>query len=230
MKRFKCSYETANGVFVGKDCYTKIESESPEEAALIYAQSHPSEHRKIVINWGFSNSVVIDNPLHEESIKEKQAQAQVRQEQAQAQARQEQAQAQARQEMVRDLSAILDACESGLSGLSYHQITALVANLRDFPYISSSLEPEEYAVREELYKLAFFEPTLQAALQTELLNKLNIAVGNQPSSGAAKGSNVATKAAMLGGAAALMKLNQISQDVNEISEDVSEVSEGFGFD
>ena len=212
MKRFKCSYETANGVFVGKDCYTKIESESPEEAALIYAQSHPSEHRKIVINWGFSNSVVIDNPLHEESIKEKQAQAQ------------------ARQEMVRDLSAILDACESGLSGLSYHQITALVANLRDFPYISSSLEPEEYAVREELYKLAFFEPTLQAALQTELLNKLNIAVGNQPSSGAAKGSNVATKAAMLGGAAALMKLNQISQDVNEISEDVSEVSEGFGFD
>ena len=216
MKRFKCSYETANGVFIEKDCYTKIESESPEAAALIYAQSHPSEHPKIVINWGFSDSVVIDNPLHEESIKEKQAQAQ--------------AQAQARQEMVRDLSAILGACESGLSGLSYHQITALVANLRDFPSISSSLEPEEYAVREELYKLAFFEPTLQAALQTELLNKLNIAVGNQPSSGEVKGSNVAKNAAMLGGAAALMKLNQISQDVNEISEDVSEVSEGFGFD
>ena len=67
----------------------------------------------------------------------------------------------------------------------------------------------------------------QATVQTELLNKLNIAVGNKPSGSVAKGSNAVKNAAMLGGAAALMKLNQISQDTAEISEDTSEISEGF---
>jgi hypothetical protein len=144
-----------------------------------------------------------------------------------------------RLELLQKLHASVEANEGDLSGLSYVEIKALVENMQEFPDLADSLIPEEYAVREKLYKVAFFNRNSQAGLhailqaqyakeqareatvQTELLNKLNIAVGNKPSGSAAKGS----KAAMLGGAAALMKLNQISQDVNEINEDVSE---GFG--
>ena len=140
-----------------------------------------------------------------------------------------------RLELLQKLHASVEANEGDLSGLSYVEIKALVENMQEFPGLAGLIYPEEYAVREKLYKVAFFNQNLQAGLQaqyakeqareatvqTELLNKLNIAVGNKPSGSAAKGS----KAAMLGGAAALMKLNQISQDVNEINEDVSE---GFG--
>jgi hypothetical protein len=162
----------------------------------------------------------------------------------------------ARLTLLEKLHSYVEANEGDLSRLSYLQINALVENMQEFSGLAESLNPEEYAVREKLYKVAFFDRNLQAGLQaqyaasqaqyaasqaqhaeeqakeatvqTELLNKLNIAVGNKPSGSAAKGSNAAKNVALLGGAAALMKLNQISQDVNEISEDTSDLSEGFG--
>jgi len=154
----------------------------------------------------------------------------------------EQKKALARLELLQKLQASVESNEGDLSGLSYLEINALVENMQNFPGLAESLNPEEYAVREKLYKAAFFDRNLQAGLQaqyaasqakqatvqTDLLNKLNIAVGNKPSGSAAKGSNAAMNTALLGGAAALMKLNQISQDTADISEEISDLSEGFG--
>jgi hypothetical protein len=139
--------------------------------------------------------------------------------------------------------------DGNLAKLSYQKITMLVENMKAFPGLAKTLNPREYDVREKLYKAAFFDRNLQAGLQaqyaasqakhaeeqakqasvqTDLLNKLNVAVGNQPSGGS-QVSAAANNTALIG-AATYLKLNQMSQDVNEISEDTADISEGFGFD
>jgi hypothetical protein len=94
--------------------------------------------------------------------------------------------------------------------------------MREFPSIRDGLSPEECAVREKLYTLAFFDTNLQAGIQTALLSQ--IASGQPTASSAGAGqSNLARNAAMLGGVAALQKLTQIEENTGD-------VSEGLGFD
>ncbi|MBL50085.1 MAG: hypothetical protein CMP28_14220 [Roseibacillus sp.] len=92
----------------------------------------------------------------------------------------------------------------------------------EFPAVCEDLDPEERAIGEELYKLAFFDRSLQTGLQTIILNQI---ASGQPTTGAAGpgGSNLARNAAMLGGLAALQKLNQIEENTGD-------ASEGLGFD
>ena len=99
----------------------------------------------------------------------------------------------------------------------------------EFPKIRDEVDPEERAVREKLYKAAFFDRDLQAGfmarqaeLQTSLLNQI---ASCQPTAGAtgSGGSNLARNAAMVGGLAALQKLNQIEENTGD-------VSEALGFD
>ena len=141
----------------------------------------------------------------------------------------------ARLVLLQHLNATVEDNEGDLSRLSYLEINELVENMQEFSGLAESLNPEEYAVREKLYRAAFFDQKLQAGLlaqqatlQTELLHKLNAGVGNQPSGSASQGSNESAKVALLAGGLAMHKLNQISQDVNEISEDTSDLSEGLG--
>ena len=213
-----------------------IKAENPADAAHAYTVSFPSKHPMVEVcaKPPFQEGYTRLGIFLLKTLKERQQKKKVLQQK-------EKERQQKNVELFQRLHASVEANEGDLSGLSYPEINALVENMQEFPGLAESLTPEEYAVREKLHKAAFFDRNLQAglqaqyakqqakeaALQTELLNKLNIAVGNKASSGAARGSNAATKAAMLGGAAALMKLNQISEDVNEISEDASEGSEGF---
>ena len=245
MKKFQCTYLTAQEEEIEKDWYTKIEAESPEEAASIFSSQCQGMYPFIVVTWGLTGVVRLDNPMYllqcEEEKKHKQQEEERR---LREEAEREKQQDAARLELLQKLLNSVETKEGGLAGLSYHQINALVENMQEFPGLAEGLNPEEYAVREKLYKVAFFDRNLQAGLQaqyaasqaqyaasqakqasvqTDLLNKLNVAVGNSSSSGAVKGSNAAKNAALLGGAAALMKLNQIS-------EDTADISEGFGFD
>ena len=108
--------------------------------------------------------------------------------------------------------------------------------MRNFRDLREELGAEEYAVRERLYMKASFNSNLQALLQTEqaelqtsLLNQ--IASGQPTASAAGPGkSNLAQNATLLGGAAALQKLNQIEENTDQIEENTGDVSEGLGFD
>ncbi len=109
-----------------------------------------------------------------------------------------------------------------LTDLPFEDVNALIENMRDFPGIRDELSPEDYAVREKLYRIALTDRNLQAGLQAALLSQL--ASGQPTASAAGSGqSNLARNAAMLGGVAALQKLNQIEENTED-------VSEGFGFD
>ena len=109
-----------------------------------------------------------------------------------------------------------------LTDLPFEDVNALIENMRDFPGIRDELSPEDYAVREKLYRIALTDRNLQAGLQAALLSQL--ASGQPTASAAGSGqSNLARNAAALGGLAALQKLNQIEENTEDISE-------GFGFD
>ncbi len=229
MTEYTCNYSTERGRVDDSSKFITTEV-GPVDAAHTYAKKFPSDYKTIQV-WkgtellGTYPNIYPGDGKWIETVPADRLKA-----------------VQNRLELLQKLYTSVEDNEGDLSRLSYLEINALVENMQDFPGLAESLNPEEYAVREKLYKVAFFDRNLQAGLQaqyaeeqakeatvqTELLNKLNIAVGNKPSGSAAKGSNVAKNAAMLGGAAALMKLNKISQDVNEISEDASDISEGFG--
>ena len=131
------------------------------------------------------------------------------------------------------LHSSVESADGNLAGLPYLELSALVENLRDFPVMRDKISPEECAVREELYKVAFFDRNLQAELQkeqaelqVELLRDLKSALTGLQSgkSGSGPGkSNLARNVAMMGGLAALQKLNQIEENTGD-------VSEGLGFD
>ena len=109
-----------------------------------------------------------------------------------------------------------------LTDLPFEDVNALIENMRDFPGIRDELSPEDYAIREELYRIALTDRNLQAGLQAALLSQLASGQTTPGAAGPGK-SNLAQNAALLGGAAALQKLNQIEDNTEE-------VSEGFGFD
>jgi hypothetical protein len=88
--------------------------------------------------------------------------------------------------------------------------------MREFPSIRDGLSPEECAVREKLYTLAFFDTNLQAGIQTALLSQ--IASGQPTASSAGPGKSNLANAAMVGGIAALQKLNQIEENTGDVSE------------
>ena len=100
--------------------------------------------------------------------------------------------------------------------------------MQDFPSVRDELGPEECPLREKLFMIASFDKSLQALLQTQEV-KLQTSLLTQIASGqttpgaAGPGkSNLAQNAALLGGAAALQKLNQIEENTGD-------VSEGLGF-
>ena len=146
-------------------------------------------------------------------------------------------------ESLQSLDSAIEKLNGDITGLSYLQLNELVKNLRDFPVVKDKIDPEQCALREKLYKIAFFDKNLQAGLrtkQTELQTRqaelqtrqaelqtslLQQIASGQTTTGATgpAGSNLAQNAAMLGGAAALQKLNQIEENTED-------VSEGLGFD
>ncbi len=139
------------------------------------------------------------------------------------------------------LADIHSQIESGLENfdeLTFAEFNALVANVRMFPKMRKDEfegAHSEYAVREKLYMTVLLDKSLQAAFQIFLLAEVSSKLGEVSSkstftgqqsekSGSGAGqSNLARNVAMMGGIAALQKLNQIEENTEDISE-------GCGFD
>ena len=222
MKKFTCTYLKVGG---GPDYDTcqEIAASSAEEAAQIYAQRHLSKHPRIDVSWGVLGNQVIVNPTARAQEEEARAQEE------EARVQEEASRIAARVESLKELESKVENTNGNLGDLSYDDLSALIENLRDFRDIREELGAEECAVRERLYMKSSFDSNLQAFLQTEqaglqtsLLNQ--IASGQSTAGAAGPGqSNLARNAAMLGGVAALQKLNQIEENTGD-------VSEGLGFD
>ena len=149
MQEFTCSYRTGNGRKSGSQPKEKIKAESAERAAIIYAERYPSDNPRIEVTWGQGAIREVTVPL-----------AEVRRKVAAADAA-------ARVVSLQKLHSSVESVNGNLAGLSYIELSALVENLKDFPSMRDKISPEECAVREELYKMAFFDRKLQAGLQTE---------------------------------------------------------------
>ena len=227
-KNFSCKYLKENGLPVGSSM-RRILAEDTEDAARIFAENFPKPYPRICVKGGLGLKEHLFD--HREGMKK----ARAAQEQRKAQElsrkekkkrdKQEAAQRQ-RLESLQKLHSSVESADGNLAGLSYIELSALIENLKDFPVMRDKIGPEECAVREELYKVAFFDRNLQTELQVELLRDLKSAFTDLQSgkSGSGAGqSNLARNAAMVGGLAALQKLNQIE-------ENTADVSEGFGFD
>ena len=201
MKKFQCSYKKESGRVVSEP-HEKIEAASPEEAARIFAERHPSDYPTIWVSWGLAGFLHVDNlSLHKQRIELERLQVM--------------------QQLIPLYEHFKTVGGGNLEDLPYGDLVVLIDNLWHFPEIRDELSPEECAIREELYKIAFFDKNLQAGLQTRILNQI---ASGQPSAGTAGpgGSNLARNAAMVGGLAALHKLNQIEENTGD-------VSEGLGF-
>ena len=229
MKKFTCTYLKVGG---GPDYDTcqEIAASSAEEAAQIYAQRHPSKDPRIDVSWGVLGGQIIVNPTARAQEEEARAQeVEERTQEEEARAQEEAFRIAARVESLKELESKVENTNGNLGDLSYDDLSALIENLRDFRDIREELGAEECAVRERLYMKASFDSNLQAFLQTEQAglqtSLLNQIASGQPTAGAASSgqSNLARNAAMVGGLAALQKLNQIEENTGD-------VSEGFGFD
>ncbi len=239
MRKYNCCYLTESGDSV-EESKEKVVALNPETAAALYSQRYSEEYPSILVEWSSGESEVVVNTLGKERAaarleSEREKLSAILQQRAG-----ELEDQQLRIEPLKKLHSSLHAVEGNLAQLSYTELDALVENLKDFPSMRDKISTEECAVREELYKVAFFDRNLQAALQTEqaglqteqaelqveLLRDLKSAFSGLQSgksgSGAGK-SNLARNAAMLGGVAALQKLNQIEENTGD-------VSEGLGFD
>jgi hypothetical protein len=219
MKKFTCCYLKEHGAEDSKAPNAKIEANSAEKAAHIYAEQYPSDYPKIEVSSAWEGPQLVDNPVRRDLERQRRAKEAIQELQ--------------RLESFQMLHSSVESADGNLAGLSYIELSALVENLRDFPVMRDKISAEDRVVREELYKAAFFDRNLQAALQTEqaalqvgLLRDLKSAFtglqSGKSGSGAGK-SNLARNVGMLGGIAALQKLNQIE-------ENTADVSEGFGFD
>ena len=206
MKTFKCIYRGPDGFPVKGSPSEKVEAETFEEAARTFASKYPTDHPTISIQWGVLGSEVLKNPRPLSQMQE------------------EMGKQEHRKRLLRlyEKTGVSTGAVGSLLDLSYEDICDLVENMWEFPAVCEDLDPEERAIGEELYKLAFFDRSLQTGLQTIILNQI---ASGQPTTGAAGpgGSNLARNAAMLGGVAALQKLNQIEENTGD-------VSEGLGFD
>ena len=223
MKKFTCHYLDEDGQWDDEFPNTKIEAASVEEAARIFAEQHPRNHPSIAVSSSWGAPRLVDNPVREEREREQQRREREQQRRERKQQRRAK-EAEERQclETLQKLHSSVESADGNLAGLPYLELSALVENLKDFPSMRDKISTEECAVREELYKVAFFDRNLQAGLQTSLLNQI---VSGQPTAGAAGPgqSNLARNAAMVGGLAALQKLTQIEENTED-------VSEGLGFD
>ena len=213
MKKFTCRY-LKDGAPDSKAPNEKIEADSAEEAARLYSERYPSDNLWILVYWGIAGTKTVVNHLTITQRRE--------QEQESLLARQ-------RLESVYQSIQTLESADGTLKDLSYDDLNALVENLRDFPEIRDELSPEECALREKLFMIASFDKSLQALLQTQeaklQTSLLNQIASGQPTAGAAGSgkSNLARNVGMMGGIAALQKLNQIEENTGD-------VSEGLGFD
>ncbi len=270
MKKFTCRYMNERGGWDRHAPLTKVEATNVEEAARIFAKRYPSENPKIEIASTWGATEVVYNPVIREREQQQQAKERERrakdainrqkdreqqrrtkeERRAKEEKRAKEAEEQQRLESLQKLHSSVESADGNLAGLTYIELSALVENLKEFPSVRDKISPEECAVREELYKMAFFDRKLQAGLQTEqaelqtkqaeLQTKqaelqteqaelqtslLNQIASGQPTAGAAGPgkSNLARNAAMVGGLAALQKLTQIEENTGD-------VSEGFGFD
>ena len=72
----------------------------------------------------------------------------------------------------------MESTKGNMVGIFYDDLNALVENMWDFPEIRDELSPEECALREKLFMIASLDKSLQALLQTDLLNDLQSTCGD----------------------------------------------------
>ncbi len=204
MKKFTCTYIEKNGDFVS-DTQEQVEATDKESAALFFAQNYPSDFPKISVVWGLVGGALIQNPATLTQQEDARKEAQIK-----------------RLGHLYQQTGLSAGTKKSLVDLSYEDLCGLIEHMWEFLDFREELEPEERAIGDELYKTAFFDRDLQAGLQNMILNQI---ASGQPTAGAVGpgGSNLARNAAMVGGLAALHKLNQIEENTGD-------VSEGLGFD
>ena len=236
MKKFTCFYLDSSGSSV-RGSKRAITAENEQSAADLYSKEFPTRYPSIRVERGLkkidfehSQGPALAQRIEYRKQQEKQKAKQNRRELEQCRREKE---AQQLLVVFDQLSSSIKSADGDLSLLAYDELVVLIENLRDFPRVRNKLSAQEYAVREELYKAAFFDSNLQiglqaqqSVLQVELLRDLkSILTGEQSGTSGKPGgkSNLAQNAALLGGAAALQKLNQIEENTGD-------VSEGLGFD
>jgi len=161
MKTFKCWYETKDGLTVDGFAYAKIAANDYSDAARIYQEKYPSEYPRIMVVQGFKAPQYFEN---NEVIQRK------AEEKARADA--------ASIESLETLATKVENTNGNLGNLSYDDLSALIENMRDFREIRDELNPEERAAREKLFMIASLDKSLQALLQTDLLNDLQSTCGD----------------------------------------------------
>ena len=181
MKKFTCRY-LKDGAPDSKAPNEKIEADSAEEAARLYSERYPSDNLWILVYWGIAGTKTVVNHLTITQRRE--------QEQESLLARQ-------RLESVYQSIQTLESADGTLKDLSYDDLNALVENMWDFPEIRDELSPEECAVREKLYKMAFFDRNLQAGLQA--MTRFPPQSGKSPQSSPTRSSEVSEVVSCLEG-------------------------------
>ena len=218
MKKFTCLYIDGSGSSV-RESKRAITAENVQSAADLYSKEFPAPYPNIeVINF-LSGRAEVKNPRF----------TTLRAQEKEARAQEEASRIAARVESLKELWGKVENTNGNLGDLSYDDLCALIKNMQDFPSVRDELGPEECPLREKLFMIASFDKSLQALLQTQEA-KLQTSLLTQIASGqttrgatSSAGSNLAKNAALLGGAAALHKLNQIEENTGD-------VSEGLGFD
>ena len=209
MPKFTCTYVDKDGVPVSEPAPKRITATDKESAASLYAQKFPSEHPRIFLERGVFGAELVDNP----SIR-------IRQEEEEEE--EETSKMLEKANYLHQQKTVLVDGKRRFRDLTYEEFQWLVEFMWKFPAIREDLNPEARATGEELYMITLFDRALQAGLQTIILNQ--IATGQTTTGSTATGkSTLARNAAMLGGMAALQKLDNIEENTGE-------VSEGFGFD
>jgi len=217
MRRFTCSYLTESGDSL-EGTQQNIVAPNPETAAALYSKRYPEEFSRILLEWGSGESEVVFNTLGKERAIAKRTSLEKKAAEAEAEKRQ-------RLKPLQDFLSVVKNASGNLRDLPYHYLSALIENMRAFPGIRDGLSPEECAIREELYKVAFFDRDLQAGLQTEQA-ELQTKILNQIASGkSTTGTLPPGFAGGLAGSAAIA-LHRL----NKIEENTGDVSEGLGFD
>ena len=207
MPKFSCRYADKDDKLQYKGIEKGIVATDKESAASLFAQKYPSEHPRIFLTWGWGGAEFVDNP----GIRIRQEEEEERNRKIVAKAN-----------YLHQQKTVLVDGKRRFGDLTYEEFQWLVEFMWEFPAIREDLNAEARATGEELYMMALFDRALQAGLQTIILNQ--IATGQTTKGTTVTGkSTLARNAAMLGGMAALQKLD-------DIEENTEEVSEGFGFD
>ncbi len=186
MKKFTCRYMNERGGWDRHAPLTKVEATNVEEAARIFAKRYPSENPKIRIIFGLAGSQMAEVDNRERA-------QQLRLEKEENRAQEEASRIASLKELLRRV----ESTKGNMVGIFYDDLNALVENLRDFPEIRDELSPEECAVREKLYKMAFFDRNLQAGLQA--MTRFPPQSGKSPQSSPTRSSEVSEVVSCLEG-------------------------------